>query len=503
MASIPLQFSKRIDWSLIVTTIVVSLLVASATVTRSKPLFLAIAVLCALPAGIIFFKHRALIFWALLITSLFNDHLSLPVGGMNIRPYSALSPFAVGALMLSMTFDKSHYVCRMAPTMLRRCLPLILLLISKCVTVLALSDYPPGMGRSFIIKYVVFSGLLFATSFVIATHASSRERLTKALQVWIHLGNIVAIVAFYQLVASNTIGAHYVHHRSIIWFGRPYSVFREPDVLGSFYASIIMIVIPLLVARYHLLPRRYLWATLGLHSLGITTLFVRASWVALVGCGAVWVLSLIKIRSLASAKQYFHKGMIGVALLVGLLVVLSPSFIATLSDRFLSLTKPKNEGASEYRMRELTAMVYKTSQVRNPETLLLGHGDFSWSYWAPALLGENYDRTAVEAQAKTGKTLIHAGFCMPMTILFDNGFIGVVLFSIFLCVLTARYWRTLSIGSKQDKALIMATFLPVLAILICFVFSYDPISPFLWVMIGLHLAAVYHVEQSSKERAYE
>jgi len=503
MVSTPQLSFKRIDWPLIISTIVVSLLVASALVMRSKPLFLGIAALCALPAGIVLLKHRALIFWALLLTSLFNDHLSLPVGGMNIRPYSALTPFAVGALMLSMTFDKSHEVCRMVPDMLRRCLPLILLLVSKCVTVLALTDYPPGMGRSFVIKYVVFSGLLFATSFVIATHASSRERLNKALQVWIHLGNIVALIALYQLIASNTIGAHYVHHRSVIWFGRPYSVFREPDVLGSFYASIIMIVIPLLVAKYHLLPRRYLWATLGLHALGVTTLFVRAAWVALVGCVVIWILSLIKIRSLASAKQYFHKGMVCGVLLIGLLVVLTPGFFATLSDRFLSLTKPKNEGASEYRMRELTAMVYKTSQVRNPETVLLGHGDFSWSYWAPALLGENYDRSAVEAQAKTGKTLIHAGFCMPLTILFDNGFIGVTLFGLFLCTISISYWKTLSIGSKHDKALIMATFLPVLAIQICFVFSYDPISPFLWVMLGLHLAAVYHVEQSSKEQVYE
>jgi len=225
--------------------------------------------------------------------------------------------------------------------------------------------------------------------------------------------------------------------------------------------------------------------------------------VALAGCGFLWIISLIKIKSLNSAQSYFHKGIAGGAVMFGLILVLSPSFVTTLSERFLSLTKPKEEGASEYRMRELTAMVAKTANVRNPETLLLGHGDFSWSYWAPALLGENYDRTAVDKQKKTGKILIHAGFCMPMTILFDNGFIGLALFLLFVCLLLGGYWQTLTYGTHSDKILTMVTFLPVLTILICFVFSYDPILPFLWVLIGLHLAAVYHVQNSTSEARNE
>ena len=490
---------KNLDWPLLISTSVASILIASAVTTQSKFMFIAVGLLVGLPVGLVLLRHRYLIFWAILLTSLFNDHAGISIAGLNLRPYSALTPLAIGGLILSMSFDRKNEVCDMVPEMLKRYIPLILLIVSKIVTYITLTDIPAGMSKSFTLKYIIFSILLIATSFVIATHTANRNRLVKSLQIWIHLGNIVALIAVYQLIASNVLGAHYVHHRGVIWFGRPYSVFREPDVLGSFYASIILMVVPMLVGKYHLIRRNYLWFTLGLHTIGIITLFVRAAWVAVVVVGAIWLLSLLKVKVLASAQSYFHRGLLGSVVAFFLIIVLFPSFFTTLSDRFLSLAKPKGEGASEYRMRELTAMAAKTASIRNPETLLLGHGDFTWSYWAPVLLGENYDRTAVDAAKKTGKRLIHAGFCMPLTIFFDNGIIGLFLYLAFLFSIVSRYLKVLPLVNEGDRILLMSTFLPVIAIVVCFIFSYDPISPFLWVLIGLHMATVYIVQNPTQE----
>ena len=57
--------------------------------------------------------------------------------------------------------------------------------------------------------------------------------------------------------------------------------------------------------------------------------------------------------------------------------------------------------------------------------------------------------------------------------------------------------------NKHDKALLMATFLPQIVILICFQFSYDPITPFMWILTGIHIAWAVQCSNKLKTQKME
>jgi hypothetical protein len=439
-------------------------------------------------------RHPAALVWMLILTAPFNDHLGLRAGGINLRPYGLLAGMGMLYLLLLTLGRRRQILGDRARRLLPLFLPLAALILSKLTTVVLLHDLPAGMGKLFPAKYAVFAGMLFATAFVTATFLDREERLLAVLRWWTHLANLILVIALVQILLSNAFGFHFVHHRDVIWFGRPYSVFREPDVLGSFFGATVLMVLPLLVYRRHLLSKQYLQGTLAAHSAMLLILFVRAAWVAVVAGLLIWIISAARTGRLQPLLRLLHRGLL--AAVIGLLVlpILAPSFAAKLTGRLASLTQPKEEGASEYRMRELEAMVGKTlprdASPASLRTFLFGHGDFAWSYWAPRLLGENYDRAAVERMEKGGEILIHAGFCMALTLFFDNGAVGWLLMLLFLLLLFRRFSEAIRrAADREETALLYCTFLPVACILICFQFSFDPITPFWWVMIGIFLAA--------------
>ena len=130
-------------------------------------------------------------------------------------------------------------------------------------------------------------------------------------------------------------------------------------------------------------------------------------------------------------------------------------------------------------------MALPTDSPGSYQTFLIGHGDFTWSYWGPELCGDAYNQ-----DVKTSTVvLVHPGYCMALTFLFDNGILGLGLIILFFVLMFVRYWRLIQTDiSNKSKALLMATILPQIVILICFQFSYDPITPFMWILTAVHIA---------------
>ena len=452
---------------------------------------------CMLPAligiGLFVVNNPILIYWILVISSPFNDHLGISMGGINIRPYSLLASAGVASVLIFFTMGIHNELVGRARRNFLIFIPLILFVISKLSTQIILGDLPSGMTKLFSAKYSVFYFLLFITCFVIATFAGSRGIIYKSIGWWIHITNIIIVIAVFQILLSNIADYHFVHHRDVIFFGRPYSVFREPDVLGSFVGATTLIIIPLIISHVYILPKWYLKLSLYLNSLMVVILFVRAAWLGVIVSLGVWLLCMLKSRKIRESFVFINKAaLVGLTGLL-LLLILVPSFSNKLLSRFSSLAKPQAEGASEYRLRELEVMFLKSMpkdlSSRQLRTFLFGHGDFAWSYWAPLLLGENYDRAAVEKAEKSGAVLIHAGFNMALTIFFDNGLVGFIVFLSFFILLGYLFLKVYYYSdSEEDKAVLLSLFLPIVCVLICFQFSYDPITPFFWVLIGLFIA---------------
>ncbi len=461
-------------------------------------------------AGLWILAHPGWIVWLTVIPSTANDHLGLNAGGINLRLYNVLAVAGLGWLGLNMLIKSRVRALSIARRFFPLFLPLIAFIGAKVMSVVMMSEFPMGMTPVFSAKYVVFAMLLLATGYVTVFMIERRRTLENLIKGWVHMSNAVWLIAIIQLLFSNLFHFHWVHHREVIWFGRPYSVFREPDVLGSFMGATVLMVLPMLVWRSRLLPRGYLWLTLGLHSLLLLILFVRAAWIGTLVGLVLWAVSAARAANFKPVMNYLNRSLVVMLVLIAMLPIIAPGFTRTLTERFASLGSPTEESAGEYRMRELDAMVSQTLPDRMDATaierFLFGHGDFSWTYWAPYLLGERYDRAAVELMQAGHSVLIHPGFCMTLSIFFDNGVAGLFFFLLFMALLFRNYFQTLDRlhdSPQEDLVLVVSTFLPVVCVLTCFQFSYDPISPFLWALIGLHLSSTYFTTTTDRFEDFE
>ena len=246
---------------------------------------------------------------------------------------------------------------------------------------------------------------------------------------------------------------------------------------------------PLLILKVHVLSRRYMILTLMSNGFMLVLLFVRAAWLGAMVTLALGAISFMYCRCTQKAEGYLNKVLIGIVTGVIVLPILFPAYTTTLSSRFTSIAKPGKESASAYRIMELDFMYKKSlpkmGDTSSYQTFFFGHGDFTWSYWGPELCGDAYNQDAKTSDA----VLIHPGYCMVLTYFFDNGFLGILFIGIFFIGMGVRYITLLqSKISERRKALLMATFLPQIVILICFQFSYDPITPFMWILTALHIA---------------
>ncbi|NRA38948.1 MAG: hypothetical protein HRU15_12460 [Planctomycetes bacterium] len=261
---------------------------------------------------------------------------------------------------------------------------------------------------------------------------------------------------------------------------------------------------PLLIFKNPRFSQRYLLATCFIHLPMIALLFVRASWVALILCLGLLTVLLLRHGSARLLQPLLQKSFLLCCLLVPTVLIVLPSLAHNIVDRFASISKPSGESASEYRLRELNTMIshavpseLSTAQM---QSFFFGHGDFSWTYWAPQLLGESYDRSAVDLAKETGAVLIHPGFCNLLSLLFDNGILGLISYLSFFFILGRLFFRThLTCNDPHDRSLLYACFLPIPCILICHFFSYDPITPFFWTIIGLSLSSMLIINAHSSQ----
>lgn len=428
-------------------------------------------------------------FWALIALSPFNDYIYLNLRVIKLRSYVLFSAFLFLYLAYAIIVDRKEKWCKAALELVHSFAPLIVLFFSKIMSFVLLDSLPRGARKSFFIKYIIIYATLVSAAYFVGSYFTTYERLKKAFQIVLYTGVIVSLVAWFQVIISNTTSIDLVHHRDIISFGRPYAFFREPDVLGAYLSSVLIIAVMFILDKSQdVIPRKHLMLMIGFFSATIVLLLVRAAWVALFVCGLFYVIQLIydgkrnSIKKITSAISY------SVFFISTLLICIFPEIGKKILDRFFSLSTPAKESASSYRLLEIEAMIKKLIptdwSIGEFRTLLFGNGDFSWTFWAPSLLGKHYDQDALaNADSSTG-FLTHPGFCMTLSNLFDNGIVG------FSCYLMFFIFFAKKFLNYRGDLFVSSLFYATLAILICFQFSYDPIMPFFWILIGLFFGAI-------------
>ena len=490
------------------TLILISLLIAQAAVTKDKFILLPVLAIIGGSAGIFLLRNRQIFYWIIVISSPMNDHLAIPLGGANLRPYNLLGMLGVAWFLLALMRDEEKDMMKRLKFYWIPLSILALFAVSKVLTVYSMNNLPPGMTKIFSFKFVIFAIFLYVTLAVTLGFIKNLDQALVTMKYWIHLSNGIILLAFIQILLSNVAPStfHYVHHRDVIAIGRPYSCFREPDVLASFVGSTFMTCLCLLTMKRTLLPRLYLTATLAAHAFFLLILMVRAAWLAAGAACFLFFIALLRMGYFKHIKLY-----INIAALTGLLGVtslfaLAPKTATKFFGRFTSIVNTKSESSASYRTMELNHQKSHVTQHDSITGYALGHGDFSWSYYAPIICGNDYDQDAAK-NAKNGQVLIHSGFYMMVTIAHDNGFLGLTIFLLFLLYLFINYWKTTNdLKDNDHKLLVHASFISIVEMLFCFQITYDPITPFLYVMMGLHLAICYHlrkVEAGEQETNYE
>ena len=455
----------------------------------SKVMMLPTLGFLGLAVALFLLRHSAIFFWGIVFTAPITDHLAINLGPFNVRPYNLLAVGGIGWFLLKiLCADFKDSVVINAKKGLPWFLPLIFLIAVKVLGALNSNADYLYIPLKFPVKFLLLASLTYLSCFIVYSFCTSEDKVRNVIKYWLHLSNFIILLALLQLVLSNVAGFHFVHHRDVIWFGRPYSVFREPDVLGSFVAATAIMIIPLIVFKINIVNRQYLFFTLFTNIFLMVIILVRAAWLGFMVTAILTYMSFLLSNTETKARKYLNKAiLLGITGMIALPVFM-PSLATSLFDRFVSIGKPKAEGASAYRMMELNHMVKKSMPDENPQsilTLIVGHGDFTWSYWGPELAGDAYNQDS----KTSANVLIHPGYCMLLTYLFDNGVFGALLIVLFFLLMSVRYYFLLKANlSQQDKGLLMATFLPQIVILICFQFSYDPITPFMWILTGIHIS---------------
>ncbi|HLX65319.1 MAG TPA: hypothetical protein VKX17_28880 [Planctomycetota bacterium] len=473
---------------------------AAAAVSQHPAAAGAAAAVAGLAGTVFILRHPSVLLWMLLLSTPFNDLLAFDLGGLNIRPYEIFALLGMLGIVWQFLGRRKSAMRDIAARFKVMLLIAVLLIVSKVVSILSLTVLPYGMSKFFCLKYVVFLALQFAAAFVCASLIDSRERLQQAIRAWIHVSNLVCFIALIQLFLANAFGMDLVVHRDVIPIGRAYSVFREPDVLGCYLAAVMVMLVPLIVARVNFVGRGYLWMSLTLHGVLLLLSVVRAGWVALLVTLVLYALLVLMTRRFKSLMPYLNGALVVCAFAAAGMAMAAPAAAGKLIARVASVSDPKADSASEYRLRDIEAQADLALHPRyatgGPMTTAFGYGDFSWSYWVREVVSaEDYDQTARTRGRNV--VLINAGFNMPLAIQFDNGLAGLILHAAFFLALALNFLRALRRSTDPVlQALLLATFLPIVAILICYQFSYDPLFLTLWVLIGLHLAAVYHAEAS-------
>lgn len=470
-------------------------LAAGLAATGNKIMILPIGAVFGVCGVLILLSKPQSIFWGMLGTVMFNDHLALPLGGMNVRPYVGLACLGIGALAVLVPTGGYDALLSRAQRLAWMFIPLAALGLSKVASWYLVQEQPMGMPRSFPMKHMVFASLLYASAFVTALYIPGRRGLERGVCLWIWLSSIACVIGLIQIVASNALGMHWVHQRSVIFYGRPFSWFREPDVFGSVAGATTLLIVPFVLLKSQIMERRWLWAHLGINGLLLLLLFVRAAWLGSIVAGGLVAFGLLRLRKLDVLGPWIKAGVAGLLLLCLLMPILAPSFAHDISERVGSLAKPSEEGASKYRMQDLGAMMDEIKPKGPPDKaaikLLFGRGDMSWSYWAPYLIGDLYDTNALRLLRNFGYVKPHPGFCMAVTYTFDNGVVGIALITLFFAILIGRVLVLVHLKCPhEDAALLLGPTAGVVVLLVCFQFSYDPITPFFWILIGLAVATV-------------
>ena len=86
--------------------VIISFLIAQASVTRDKFMLLPVMALIGAAGGIFLLRNRKIFYWIIVISSPMNDHLAIPLGGANLRPYNLLGMLGVAWFLLVIMRDE-------------------------------------------------------------------------------------------------------------------------------------------------------------------------------------------------------------------------------------------------------------------------------------------------------------------------------------------------------------------------------------------------------------
>lgn len=443
------------------------------------------------------FLHENFFYYSLLLSAPLNDLISIPVGPIRLRIYTICSLVALFNFLTIQGMGIAHPSRKILRAFFWFILIGIAFMASKVMTVVLMDFLPSPIAKGFALKHVLLALFLFLYAITLMGMLTNRIRLVQSLRYWIYLSNMIALYGLIQLVISNTTSWELVWHRDITPLGRPVSVFREPDVFGNFMGANLILLIPIAISRLRgIFSLPILYFSIGLHILLLLFSYVRAAWVAVALSCVFYMIALVITFQLKTLARVIVSFITIILLTTSFAVIAFPDHTEKLIERVSSLSDPTKESGSAYRINQLYAMVKHAWPVYGDRidmsVMLFGNGEFTWSFWAPILIGaKDYDQELQNHVAEHG-VLVHPGFFMPLTIWHDNGLVGVFFALLLFGSLFVIYFTALSRTHNQiTQVLLNSTFLPFFVTTVCFCFSYDPISPFYWAYIALFLSCFY------------
>jgi O-antigen ligase len=403
--------------------------------------------------------------------------------GVRIKPQHILGLLTVAGWALQFLSRRERHI---QGSILN--VPLFLIVFTALTTFMLHSRFA-SLGISLFVLQLWF----IAAIYLLANFSDRPETLKRCFWMLVIAGLLEAGYALIQSAGFYRSAGPVASYSAILQEGRPSGTFTEPDFLAPFLTSAFLLTLPFWGAHGLTRWRRLIPVAALLILTASMFAMVRASWLGmLAGLLAFAWLKLIErgeSRRLVSLLKHGAGVLAAVALVTTVVAFLSPTAFSAMTIRaknMVSVVEPENPHPTRAREISQTWSVIKQSPITGA-----GIGTFG--------ITTEYGRRIAASPNRASASVVGSG--TPLSLLHDQGILGLLAFALLIGVLFWRLLTALNRGPPAHTPYIQGVFLAVLGLTVSSAFNNLYYFGFYWLIIALAAALVMASTKGASGRA--
>ena len=394
--------------------------------------------------------------------------------GARIKPQHVLGIITMAGWALQLVLDRQRAV---RGTSLN--IALFMMILAALISFIFNSQYI-SMGSSLFLLQLWFVAVIF----LMANFADRPDVLKRCFWAFVAAGALEAVYAIIQAAGFYHDADPSTSYGAVLQGGRPFGTFSEPDFFAPFLIGAFLLLLPFWGNR-----RLGSWRTPARLALLLVLTasmlaMVRASWLGLLAGLAAFAWLKLSERGESQKIAALLKHAAGVLAAAGAIALVlawvSPTAFSTMTTRaknLVAVVEPENPHPTRAREIGQTWSVIKGNAITGA-----GIGTFA--------ITTEYGRRIASAPDHARAGVVGSG--TPLSLLHDEGVIGLLAFVSVLGVLFWRLLGTLRTARPEWVPYLQGVFIAVVGLTVSSLFNNLFYFGFYWLVIALAAALTEH-----------